>query len=402
LTDVTFQENDAPLGGGLYASPNSNSILTRVTFRQNTATFGGGIYMLGSVGNYAYILATNSTFSGNTASSNGGGVHSSMGDISLTNVTFSDNSASGSGGGLYTDDMSAAYFRNTIVANSTGGDCLSLNGSGGSSLNSLFEDAVNTCSAVNGVSGNLTGIDPVLGSYQSYGITGTHPLLANSPAINAGTNSGCPATDMRGVSRPQGGVCDMGAFEKEILTLNYRSLGANDGYLRESTETSNVGGYANANATVFYVGDDAANKQYKGLLHFNTASLPDTAVIVRVTLKLKQQGVVGTDPFTTHGSLTVDMRRPTFGASGLAMGDFQVTAGRSAVATFGAPVNNWYSALLNSAGRLYLNLTGTTEFRLAFSTDDNNDNGADYVKFFSGNHATTSVQPLLVVEYYLP
>jgi hypothetical protein len=96
------------------------------------------------------------------------------------------------------------------------------------------------------------------------------------------------------------------------------------------------------------------------------------------------------------------MRRPSFGAAGLAIGDFQVTPGRSAVATFGAPVNNWFSAVLNSSGRLYLNLTGTTEFRLAFSLDDNNNATADFIKFFSGNHATAGVRPQLIVEYYLP
>lgn len=39
--------------------------------------------------------------------------------------------------------------------------------------------------------------------------------MPGSPAIDAGT-TGCPptpATDQRGVSRPQGGACDMGSFE---------------------------------------------------------------------------------------------------------------------------------------------------------------------------------------------
>jgi len=42
---------------------------------------------------------------------------------------------------------------------------------------------------------------------------GTLPLLAGSPAIDAGTNSGCAATDERGVSWPQNGTCDIGAYE---------------------------------------------------------------------------------------------------------------------------------------------------------------------------------------------
>jgi|GEM_PF-6669773 len=31
-----------------------------------------------------------------------------------------------------------------------------------------------------------------------------------------------------------------------------------------------------------------------------------------------------------------------------------------------------------------------------------NDNGADYMKFFSGNYATVTARPTLIIEYYLP
>src|SRR5262249_54041260 len=34
-----------------------------------------------------------------------------------------------------------------------------------------------------------------------------------SPAFNAGTNASCASTDQRGVSRPQGVNCDIGAYE---------------------------------------------------------------------------------------------------------------------------------------------------------------------------------------------
>ena len=49
-----------------------------------------------------------------------------------------------------------------------------------------------------------------------------------------------------------------------------------------------------------------------------------------------------------------------------------------------------------------MNKTGTTQFRLRFLTDDNNDNAADYMKFFSGNYATASARPTLIIEYYVP
>ena len=38
-------------------------------------------------------------------------------------------------------------------------------------------------------------------------------LMPSSPAIDAGDDSTCPPTDQRGVPRPIGAHCDIGAFE---------------------------------------------------------------------------------------------------------------------------------------------------------------------------------------------
>jgi hypothetical protein len=47
------------------------------------------------------------------------------------------------------------------------------------------------------------------------GATLTHALNPGSPAIDAApADADCPATDQRGTTRPQGGGCDIGAFEK--------------------------------------------------------------------------------------------------------------------------------------------------------------------------------------------
>ena len=151
------------------------------------------------------------------------------------------------------------------------------------------------------------------------------------------------------------------------------------------------------------MGDNAANKQYRSVLHFNTAALPDTAVILSATLKLKQQSIAGTNPFTTHGNLLADIRKTFFGSTVvLTLNDFQATANKLAVATFGAaPVGGWYSATVGSAGYPYISRTGTTQFRLRFTLDDNNDHGADFVSFFSGS-APVANRPQLILQYYVP
>ena len=57
-------------------------------------------------------------------------------------------------------------------------------------------------------------LDPLLGPLaDNGGPTPTMALLPGSPAIDAGDDSACPPTDQRGVARPQGLACDIGAFE---------------------------------------------------------------------------------------------------------------------------------------------------------------------------------------------
>ena len=203
-----------------------------------------------------------------------------------------------------------------------------------------------------------------------------------------------------------GGLENAGAaymFENVIIA-NFRSQGAYDGYILESGEFSSVGGSVNATAATFRVGDNGLDRQYRSLLSFNTSTLPDNAVITSVVLKIKKQGLVGTNPFTTHQGLLADIRKPYFGtALGLAASDFQALASISSVGTFGTtPSAGWYSVTLNSTARPYINKTGTTQFRLRFKLDDNDDLGADYVMFFSGNWSTVADRPLLVVQYYIP
>jgi len=188
------------------------------------------------------------------------------------------------------------------------------------------------------------------------------------------------------------------------LTKSYRSAGSQDGWVLESSETSSTGGAMNSAATVFYLGDDAGDRQYRAILSFNTSGLPDDAVITKVKLKIKKQGLVGSNPFTTHQGLLVDIKKPYFGTGlALAAHDFQASASKGAVGTFGTiPSSGWYSVTLLNTAYPYINKTRTTQLRLRFKLDDDNDNVADYMKFFSGNYGTATERPVLVIQYYVP
>ena len=99
----------------------------------------------------------------------------------------------------------------------------------------------------------------------------------------------------------------------------------------------------------------------------------------------------------------MDIHRFYFGTgSALQRSDFQAKASKNLVGRFASKaVSGWYTANLGSAAYPYINKAGTTQFRLRFYKDDNNDGGADYFKFYSGNAPAVS-RPQLIVEYYVP
>jgi hypothetical protein len=173
----------------------------------------------------------------------------------------------------------------------------------------------------------------------------------------------------------------------------------------ESSETSNVGGSLNGAATACRLGDDASRRQYRSILSFGTGALPDNAVITSVTLKIKQAGVVGTNPFSTLGNILVDIRTGAFSSSAaLQLNDFQAAASKNGALTFtNSPVSGWYSKALTSTNFSYINKAGVTQFRLSFAKDDNNNAVADYLTFYSGDFTTTpGNRPVLIITYYLP
>ena len=192
-------------------------------------------------------------------------------------------------------------------------------------------------------------------------------------------------------------------FSRAMPQMSFlRSRAADDGWVLESGENSNAGGTLNNAATTFNLGDDAANKQYRAILSFDTSSLPDTAVILNVALMIRKQGLVGSDPFSSLGPLHVDVRTGSFGGIPLQVTDFQAAASKNVVGAIPkAPVGGWNQKVWTGSVFSFINKTGVTQFRLHFKLDDNNNGMADYIKFYSGN-ASESYRPQLIVEFYVP
>ena len=213
VTNTTVSDNTATgNGGGLY----SDGILTLTssTISGNASTSGNG----GGLRNGSIMTITNSTLYGNSANSGSGGAIFNDGALTMTNSTFSGNSATSGGGVISNNTMDAT---NTIIANSPmGGDCV---GDFTIKLNNLVENASSACNLTDGVNGNIVGDDPSLEALaDNGGSTQTMALYSGSPAIDAGNNSACTASpvnslDQRGVTRPVGTICDIGAYEGEVI-----------------------------------------------------------------------------------------------------------------------------------------------------------------------------------------
>jgi len=184
----------------------------------------------------------------------------------------------------------------------------------------------------------------------------------------------------------------------------FTSVGTKDGWVLESAANSQKGNALNVKAGTLQLGNDAANRQYRSILSFNTASLPDNAVITKVTIKILKQSVAGIDPFTAQGNLQVHIRRGFFSTKAALQGaDFQANSSQGAVGIFDPQsVDNWYSAELDSQAGAFINLAGDSQFRLQFELGNDGNGTADYAKFFSGNAADETKRPQLIIEYYVP
>jgi len=207
LTGDTLSGNTAGQGGAIDTFAGSLT-LSGDTLSANTAAYGAGINIF--LGTHSL---TNVTLSGNAASSSAGGIYNGRGLLSLTNVTLAGNTAGfGETGGVENvgggPDPTLNLKNVLLAAGATGANCGFVVAPASSDSN-LSDDG--SCGFGGGRDNVKLGLGP-LGA--NGGPTLTHLPVDGSPAVDQGTNSGCPAKDQRGVTRPQGAACDVGAVER--------------------------------------------------------------------------------------------------------------------------------------------------------------------------------------------
>jgi len=211
VVDSNFQGNRATASGGAIFN---NGLLTvaRSAFLGNAAKAGGAIRHFGG----AFDM-TNSTLVENHATDNGGALYNGS-DATVKHLTLHANWAgsvgdtASNGGNIFNDEAQLSLSNVLVAAASGGGNCFNSSGFIHSLGNNLEEG--NSCEFT--ATGDLPGTTALIGTAGYYGgPTVTAPLLAGSPAVDQGDPSAtrCVPTDQRGVARPQGAGCDIGAFE---------------------------------------------------------------------------------------------------------------------------------------------------------------------------------------------
>ncbi|WP_207215834.1 NHL repeat-containing protein [Pseudolysobacter antarcticus] len=206
------------VGSGITVSGNLTLINSTVSGNYG-GSVGGGIY--GNTGGSGSVTVINSTISGNVASQ-GAGIYTSM-PLTLTNSTVTGNHAHpGGGGGIYAIGVGAIVtLTNTTISANQGDGFL------GANVQPLLINSIiagNTTQDLNlysspapGSSGNFIGGDPQLGALANNGgPTWTMLPARGSPVVDAIACTNAPATDQRGIARPQGAQCDIGAVEATL------------------------------------------------------------------------------------------------------------------------------------------------------------------------------------------
>jgi hypothetical protein len=227
--------NEAPTTGGGGINAESATLVDSFVAGNIAADFGGAM-------NVVSATLINSTVAGNESTGRAGGIAAA--DVTVINSTVSQNQAGrGPGGALYAFEVTLVYATvadnespgqsniyaetsitsfGSVVAGALGGGS-SCGGGASTTTNGYNYSDDDTC-GFSGSTDQQSAADPLLGEVaDNGGPTETQLPAAASPLLDGIPGSACRndgaadiTTDQRGVTRPQGDGCDIGAVEVEV------------------------------------------------------------------------------------------------------------------------------------------------------------------------------------------
>lgn len=244
ITDSTFSDSNS--NSGIYMGMGGSSVATlnaaikNNTFSNmesnNSSMIAGLVVVAGGSSNTLNYTTINNTFKDITGQLNGSGnptamaiAEASFENGKINHTAQNDVYSSGNGTAVnYYQYLGESSVESDLTTTSLGGN-LSSDNSFGSRLNHATDQ------------NNVTTLASFLGMLSDNGgPVPTIALLANSPAIDSGTNVSGMTTDARGVTRPQGASFDSGAYELAVAEEpnNGNNGGGNSGSSNTTTTTN--------------------------------------------------------------------------------------------------------------------------------------------------------------------
>ena len=233
-------------GGAIFIESESRFSITDSYFRNNSADFIGGA-VARFIGNYQTVpgTITNSTFESNTAVFDGGAVATLFGfGLTIESSTFYKNTITSRSAAAVIANFASATINNSTFVDNTGpsgttvlyGD-ITVNKSIIAQSSASMIKVCNSSQSASGSRGNLVTDNSCTSVTSSYPATpATNSAIVNYADLKLGDLayrgyanksisllsgsvaldfwSGCTGNDQRGISRPQGGSCDVGAYER--------------------------------------------------------------------------------------------------------------------------------------------------------------------------------------------
>lgn len=196
ITDASFLGNFSANGGaiGIHQSPGgiSNPVFANITVFNNESTDAGGAIRIDAFqGAGTETSVTNATIVGNSSNYGGAFANAGAAHLNLSNVLLWGNAASTQGPDVLDGVGDGAYT--TIDHSIVESGCPS----------------GDTCT-------NLQTADPKLGNPTFFGAALVMMPGRSGAAVDTGSDGTCPSADQRGVARPQGAHCDVGAVERKV------------------------------------------------------------------------------------------------------------------------------------------------------------------------------------------
>jgi hypothetical protein len=223
IVDSEIARNEGAIGGGIWSWTLD---MEASTVSDNVASDSGGGFASGFAASADVASIRRSTITGNAAPAGVGGLDFSEANPAqsrlLEDVTLAGNTGT-------TDALApgpSLQVKNSVIAGDGGGLCTNV-----IAVESLGHNAgTDACGLDDGT--DLAIADPLLGPLtDNGGPTRSRRPLPGSPLIDAGGT--CGATDQRGLTRPVGPACDIGAIEANVLTPTFADVGPGDPFFAE-------------------------------------------------------------------------------------------------------------------------------------------------------------------------